>query len=264
MERGAFQLTDTRAAASCLANNIVEVLAAHGEIIRPIVVVRRLLPLEQIGMLLEVLLLQLVQGLEAVPVQAVATRGQIAPGRRPALVVLVLGLGKARGPGCRRRRLHVAGVGDHGHLLADLGDAVLVVGVALGGRQLADRASLLLQAAVRRGAFVAARLPDAEGSGLVRVGSGDGHDPLFRALGGQRGFRSVDLDVVADGARLLGTRAHVAVGGAELLGQALVFPALLAGILRYFDGVAPVVIAAVASRGEVLECRALWCVQALV
>ena len=164
-------------------------------------------------------------------VQAVAPGRQVAMGGRPPYVLLGP---RALGGGRRRRRsLHVAGARAHGHLLADLGDGVLVVDVGLGRGKLARRAGLLPEAAVRRlgGRRIldAAGPADAEGGGALAVGAGHRHDALLRAGGRQRRLRGVELEVVGDGARLLGARTLLRLGGGgQLLGQPVIFLALLA------------------------------------
>lgn len=140
-------------------------------------------------------------------VQTIASRRQLVEATRAAFSVVVAltrsAGGGTNGSRCGGRSLDVTSVRVHGHLNADLGDAAVVVVVAALG-QLTGGTGLFPQCAGRVVLVGAAGTSDAKGGSPVRVGASDLSHPLLGALGRHGRLRSMQLDVLADGASLFG------------------------------------------------------------
>lgn len=106
---------------------------------------------QELRVLVVVGLLELVLRRDVVSVEAVASRRQLGEAPGAGLAAVVAGRLEAlcdsgNGPRTGRRRLHVAGAGQHGDALADLGDAMLLVEVRVALGDAASRAPLFLEA----------------------------------------------------------------------------------------------------------------------
>ena len=157
------------------ADDLVEIVAAHREVVGAVVVMRVALLLEQLGVLLKVCSFKLVLRNDAMAMETIAAGRQTASTALPLVVFPV-----ALRAGSWRWCLHVTSVGVHWHLLANLRDALLIIDVFASG-QLTDGAGLLLEAAVRWNRILAARPANTKRSRLVGIGPGDRHDALLGA-----------------------------------------------------------------------------------
>jgi hypothetical protein len=183
------KLTEARSATPRVPDELVQVITAEGIVVLAIMQRCFVLPLQRIRMLVVVILFKLVLGRNSVAVKTVAAR-RSTTGAVLAVVVL-LGLIRTRSG---RRSLDITEMGVHGHALANLWDALLILnlGSAFAGRKAC--ASLLLDTVAR------GRTANAERSGLVRVGAGDGLDALLGAVGRKRRLGGMELQIFGDGA----------------------------------------------------------------
>jgi hypothetical protein len=195
-----------RATRSCISDQLVQVILAHGKVILTIMQRGLMLPLKDLRVLFVVFLFELILRSNAMAVKAVAAWGSATRAVLAVVVLLEFLWSRARWWG-----LDIAQMRVHRHTLADLGNTMFILNLlaTIANRNVGAR---LLCGLGRSGAT------NAELCCLIWVGAGDSLHTLLGALSWQGRLGSMELEILSDGTCLFRWRSFLLLWGLNLFG----------------------------------------------